>query len=259
MRALGGLLLLLLLGPTRDGRAASSYSIDASGTNSMAWKKMMRHFRERTPLLGDGAQQTLIRIRLEGGDRKELIQADAGTGGVLDPPGPPQCGRGRGQFMRLEDGEFFMFDHLYAGGRSNGYDVIHVASMRRRADVRLPCPAPGALVALGDLVLPEAPTSSLGSLRVVLSGSNPSAISGYSLTIGPLVAGGAYGDTVRFKRGRCEFDRLPAGTYKIVVPDRDPVRHRWTVLVEAGHHTEVQLFAGAEGEIALGETKVTPE
>lgn len=253
------LLLLLVLGPLDRAWAESFFYLDNTVTNSSEWRKMAQHFRERPALRRAQAQQSLIRVRLERGDRKETIQALAAMHTVLDPPGPPRCGRGRGSHMNLEDGEFFMVDHLPLEVASAGTDTLFVATMSRRAEVPLARPPPGTLLAVGDLVLKEVPATHRGSLRVVMAGKKKLPVGRYSLTIGPLVAGGSYGETYRFKSGGvCEFRDLPAGTYVIVVPDVDPVKDRWKVAVEAGQCTEVNLVVDDAGDIELGAKTVKP-
>lgn len=80
-----------------------------------------------------------------------------------------------------------------------------------------------------------------------------------SLRLGPLVVGGPYGWSYEFNNDAvCMTDLLPAGTYRILLPDFDMVKSRWTVTVEPGRITRLEFTARSQQVIEKSREETVP-
>jgi hypothetical protein len=67
------------------------------------------------------------------------------------------------------------------------------------------------------------------------------------LRIGPIAVGGPYGETVPLRPNLpTDTGKIASGTYKILLPDFDMQKSRWTVEVRPGEATQLHFAAQSQ-------------
>ncbi len=220
-------------------------------TKTRQWRAMIAHARNLPSLRAGNGQLTLMRIVLKDGNPNAPIQLTS-TKLVL-----PQDGSGGGLYQQIKNGDFILVEHINSARRKNEKDPVEIGSFtHQRATVWVDVPPRGKLGVLGDVILPPVPTEKMGRIVAIAQSDSRRPINVRQLRIGPIAVGGPYGETLPFRLNvPADTGKIAPGTYKILAPDFDMVKSRWTVEVRPGEVTQLQFLAHSQRQIE----KVTEE
>lgn len=167
---------------------------------------------------------------------------------------------GGGVFRELANGDFILIEHINSTRRVDGRDPVRIGSFTHHvADFMVPVPPRGQLGILGDVVLSRPQPEAMGRIELDLrfvgdAWKSVSPQPKYQLQLGPCVVGGAYGVTREFNHDyQCDTGLLPPGEYKLLLPDFDMVKSRWTVTVKPGQVTRLRFEASSPKVVQLAE------
>jgi len=156
--------------------------------------------------------------------------------------------QGGGVFQELKNGDFILVEHINSTRRQEGRDPVEIGSFtHNHAHLWVQVPPAGQLGILGDVILSRPQASSLGNIVAEIRfsdtfGRNSELPPVRHLQFGPVVVGGPYGMSREFNGDFvCNTGLLPPGEYKLLLPDFDLVKSRWTVTVKPGHCTRVRF------------------
>ena len=230
-----------------------NYTIDRSRLNDPEWQRAIDIISQRPGILeGRGTKITLGRIFWEGARAGERIQL---VGTKLNELKPSSTGGGR--FKEIENGGFFVVEHINSKARQNYRDPVEIgAYFHSRPTLWVDVPS-GQLGILGDVWLYWSPVSERGMLRVVVQ--KPANIRLTTLKLGPAIVGGPYGRDFAFNSDlTLEIPNINTGTYKLLFPEFNYQKSRWTVTIEPGKVTELDFVARSQSVIEkVNERKIS--
>lgn len=207
--------------------------------DSPEWQEAIRKAEK---IARRGSRYTLLRVNLPDGAPSDVIQL---RGGQLEKLSAG--GINGGAFCACRSGEFIVMTHNGSGRKKR--TPLKVAAMDYgQGTVWVDIPERRTLGVLGDIEIDWPDAKDRGRLLIdVLPNDFKQA---RSLVISPLVVGGNYGERVPFEDGQCEVTELPAGSYKLLLPDYDIVKSRWDVRIAPGMTTRLQFRVTGEDQIA---------
>ncbi len=216
-------------------------------TKTRQWRAMIAHARNLPSLRTGNGQLTLMRIVLKDGNPNAPIQLTS-TKLVL-----PQDGSGGGLYQQIKNGDFILVEHINSARRKDDKDPVEIGSFtHHRATVLVDVPPRGKLGVLGDVILPPVPTEKMGRIVAIAQSDSRRPINVRQFRIGPIAVGGPYGETLPFRLNvTADTGKIAPGTYKILAPDFDMVKSRWTVEVRPGEVTQLQFLAHSQREIEM--------
>lgn len=209
-----------------DPRATSvekRFRIDRSTLGSVEWQDAIR--RALSHQSGRG-RYTLLRVLLDDAGKGEKIQAQ----GLKIKELTDRYHGGGGLYQTISSGGFLFLEQLESSERKHGRDPIIVGTaLHGSTKLWIDEPPNGMLGIIGDVILSRCPSEETGTLLVKFKA--PPNVHETKLTIGPVVVGGPYGDTHSIDVSQEFRLQLPAGNYKILLPDFDPRIARWDVTI----------------------------
>jgi hypothetical protein len=230
------------------------FRVDTAEVRSAVWLDAIAQASQQAPLRSGNGRITLFRVLLEGNQSKAVqLKATKLKGlGVMS---------GGGTYLQLSHGDFALMEHIHSTSRKNGEDLLRIGSTSHgAAEIRVPVPDSGALAVLGDVVLSEASAEQKGVLEATIETNGVAGLAqNISMRLGPIVVGGPYGETLEFDSlGRTPRIPLAPGTYKIVMPDFDLVKSRFTIELEPGERLQIHFRAKGPRVVDLLRTDRKP-
>ena len=230
----------------QDVTLQKGIKIDGAVMDTPDWQRMIELAKQSLPLRAGHGQMTLMRVILKKADRKDLLQL---TSTKLVLPGKS----GGGMYQQIRSGDFVLIEHINSSRRQDGRDPVEIGSLgHHRATVWVDVPPRGTLGVLGDVVLSPVPKKNTGRIAVTVRGKAREPLKITNFRFGPIVVGGSYGETIPFDSdGVCDTGRIAPGEYKVLLPDFDVVKSRWTVKVLPGRVTRLNFVARSQQQVSL--------
>jgi hypothetical protein len=213
-----------------------AYVVDRASLDTSVWREALERARELPPIRAGTGRLTLLRIFLEDAAPAELLQAESVRLRALHQE------FGGGRYQQLGSGDFVVMEHVDSAQRRGGRDPLRIGALGHgRSELWVPVPRKGQVGVLGDVVLARAPETTLGEIRARVE-VGPQGRRPTRFVVGPVTVGGPYGESFRCNaEGLCSTSPLAPGTYRVLFPEFDPVRSRWTVEVAAGQTTDLHF------------------
>ena len=224
-----------------SNNTVNNYVVDRSTLNDPEWQRAIDIISQRPGIKeGRGTKVTLGRIFWEGARPGERIQLVSTKLNSLKP-----SSTGGGRFKEIENGGFFVVEHINSKARQNYRDPVEIgAYFHSRPTLWVDVPS-GQLGILGDVWLYWSPVKERGILRLVVQ--KPANISLTTLKVGPAIVGGPYGRDFAFNSDlTLEIPNINPGTYKLLFPEFNYQKSRWTVTIEPGKVTELDFVARSQ-------------
>jgi len=159
---------------------------------------------------------------------------------------------GGGTYRSERTGAFVLWQHIKSAVTKDGKDPLEVGAFGfGRETLWVDVPQAGTVQVLGDIVLETASPEARGSLQIDI---DPNDIKdARKLVIGPIVAGGPFGRSITIEDGKCRIPELPAGTYKLLLPEFDVKKSRWDVTIKPRTTTHLMFVVESATEIVKAE------
>lgn len=214
-------------------------------TRTRQWRTMIAHARNLPQLRAGNGQLTLMRVVLKDGNPNAPIQLTS-TKLVL-----PQDGSGGGLYQQIKNGDFILVEHINSARRKDEKDPVEIGSFtHQRATVWVDVPPRGKLGVLGDVILAPVAVEKMGRIVANTESDSRRPIKMRQIRIGPIAVGGPYGEALPLGLNvSADTGKIAPGTYKILLPDFDMAKSRWTVEVRPGEVTQLQFLAHSQREI----------
>ncbi len=231
------------------------FRIDSTQTTTPEWQQMIARCEDLPRIRAGHGEVTLMRVVLEEGDADAPVQM-MGTKLVL-----PKRGTGGGRYLQIRNGDFALLDHINSARRREGKDPVEIGNFTHYpATIWVTVPPRGTLGVLGDVVLSPVPEQEMGRIVATVDFADEGPLVTGQLRVGPVVVGGPYGRTFYFDSDRLAYSgRIAPGSYKILLPDFDMVKSRWTVDVSPGELTRLQFLARSQKDVEKIEEVHRPE
>jgi hypothetical protein len=228
--------------------------LDVSRLEQSDWKAVIAECKELGQLRSGFGSMTLMRVLLDDARPDDMVQL---TSIKLTDPKEARAGGG-GMFRQVRSGSFVLIEHINSTRRKDGMDPVQIASFTHQQTVLwVQVPPPGTLGVLGDVTLAPCPPDQMGLIEAAVEGDAGLVVRHFWL--GTLVVGGSYGRTIAFDPDRkCNTGPIAAGSYRILLPDFDMVKSRWTVNVAPGMTTHLRFVARSQRVIDKLEESIVP-
>ncbi len=220
------------------------YRIDRN-IKTRKWRAMISLARNLPSIRAGHGQMTLMRVVLEDGAPDAPVQLTS-TKLVL-----PEKGSGGGLYQQIRNGDFVLVEHISSSERKDDKDPVEIGSFtHHRSTIWLDVPARGELAVLGDVIISPVPEEQMGRIVAAAMTTRRQRINMSELRIGPIAVGGPYGEAIPLHPNLpTDTGKIAPGTYKILLPDFDMKKSRWTVEVRPGEATQLQFVAQSQREV----------
>lgn len=263
MKRINGVLLvgmaaILLLGGCAGRSAAPVIATPVIAapvsTDQAAWNAAIAECNELPAIRNGRGSMTLIRVFLDGSHSEDMLQL-AGT--KLSSPREARAGGG-GMYRQIRSGDFVLVEHINSSRRKEGRDPVEIGTFAHdRAMLWLDVPDRGKLGVHGDVKLKPCADDQMG--RIVVTVEGDAGLEVRTFRLGPIAVGGPYGRSIKFGTDRkCSTGPIAPGSYKILLPDFDMVKSRWTVTVEPGMTTQLRFVAESQQKVVKVKESVEP-
>ncbi len=205
----------------------SGYKIDVSRVNDPQWLEAISLANQRPDLASGRGFVTLVRIFWQDAKPGETIQLVSGKLNELK-----SSTTGGGRYLQVPNGGFFIIEHI-PPHPSNNKDELEVgAYFHHKPTIMVDIPPIGQLGILGDLTLNWAGSSEVGALIIKVNKPLDKEIKLTKIRLGPAIVGGPYGLDFKLDNNhQVVIKNLSAGTYKLLFPEFNYQKSRWTVEV----------------------------
>ena len=239
-------------GPLVELADEKGVRIDRTTVESPQWRQMIRTSKELPPIRSGHGQMTLMRVILEGGSHDNLLQLTS-TKLVL----PAERGGG-GLFKQIRSGDFVLVEHINSSRRRQGRDPVEIGTLsHHRPTIWVEVPPRGTLGVLGDVIISPFPEEKMGRIVATVASASEQPLSIRQFCFGPVAVGGPYGKAAPFDSEHvCDTGLITPGEYKILLPDFDVVKSRWTVNVSPGNVTYLRFLARSQRQVEKTEESI---